>query len=244
MNEKKYLKEKVNEVKYNDNRFKLTIGSDRYVFGIISGQDSKAPYSKLLQYKTIYDTLKDIDYKLKISFEKAIEFAYSEAVQSDFSIFNKGSYEETMAYYYIENALFRTSSLWDLLAQLHRLYYQIEVDADKVYYKKIFNPSSPKSDLFKDKAREIYDYIQQEDDTDLEGEWKGNHGYVNAIRNKMTHRNSPNVPVMSDYDVNLKQHPSYILKKIIEDYNVVSKYIGEILDYIENEVMKDFDETK
>lgn len=241
MNEKKYLEAKVNEIKYNDNRFKLKIGSDRYVFGIISGQDSKASFSKLLQYKTIYDTLKDIDYKLKISFEKAIEFAYSEAVQSDFSIFEKGSYEETVAYYYIENALFRISSLWDLLAQLYRLYYQIEVDADKVYYNKIFNPRSPKSDVFKDNAREINDYIQQEDDTDVEGEWEGNHGYVNACRNKMTHRNSPNVSVMSDYDVNLKQHPSYILKRIIEDYNVVSKYIGEILDIIKIEVMKDFD---
>lgn len=242
MNEKEYLEAKINEVKYNDSRFKMTIGSDRYVFGIISGQDSKAPFSKLLQYKTIYDTLKDVDYKLKISFEKAIEFAYSEAVQNDFSLFKEGSYEETMAYYYIENALFRTSSLWDLLAQLFRLYYQIEVNADKVYYKNIFNPSSPKSELFKDKAKEINEYINQEDGTNVEGEWEGNHGYVNASRNKMTHRNSPNVPVLSDFDVNLKHHPSYILKRIIEDYNVVSKYICEILDSIEVEVMKDFDE--
>jgi len=241
MNEKKYLEAKVNEVNYNDNRFKLTIGNDRYIFGIISGKDSNAPLSKLLQYKTIYDTLKDIDYKLKISFEKAIEFAYSETLQSDFSIFKKGFYEETMAYYYIENALFRTSTLWDLLAQLYRLHYQIKVDVDRVYYNKIFNPNSSKSDKFKEKAREINDYIKQEDNTDVEGEWEGNHGYVNACRNKMTHRNSPNVPVMSDYDVNLKQHPSYMIKRIIEDYNVVSRYIGEILDYIEIEVMKDVD---
>lgn len=76
MNEKKYLEAKVNEVNYNVDRFKVSIGSDRYVFGIISGKDGKAQFSQLLQYKTIYDTLKDIDYKLKISFEKAIEFAY------------------------------------------------------------------------------------------------------------------------------------------------------------------------
>lgn len=244
MNEKKYLEAKINEANYNDNRYKLLVGSDKYVFGIISGKDSKAPFSKLLQYKTIYDTLKDIDYKLKISFGKAIEFAYSGIVQSNFSIFVKGSHEETMAYYYIENGLFRTSSLWDLLAQLYRLYYQIEVDADKVYYNRIFNPRSPNSDLFKGKAKEINDYIQQEDDTNTGGEWKGNHGYTNSCRNKMTHRNSPNVTVMSDYDVNLKQHPCFILKRIIEDYNVVSRYIGEILDNIENEVMNDFDETK
>ena len=160
MNEKKYLVSKVNEVNYDSNRFKVSIGSDKYIFGIISGEDSEIQFSKLYKYKTVYDTIKDVDYKTKISFEKAIEFAYSEDLQNKFSIIEKDYYEETMAYYYIENALFRTYTLWDLLAQLYRLYYQIEVDVDKVYHSKIFNPNSPKSDKFKEKAREINEYIE------------------------------------------------------------------------------------
>lgn len=57
----------------------------------------------------------------------------------------------------------------------------------------------------------------------------------------MTHRNSPNIADISDYDVNFKHHPSLLLKRIIEDYNVVSKYIRDILDEIEEEATKDFD---
>ena len=56
----------------------------------------------------------------------------------------------------------------------------------------------------------------------------------------MTHRNSPNVATMSDFDVNFKQHPAYMLKRIIEDYSIASNYIGKILNEIEKEVMKEF----
>ena len=57
----------------------------------------------------------------------------------------------------------------------------------------------------------------------------------------MTHRNSPNVAVMSDYDTNLKQHPVFLIKRILEDYIVATKYIKEILDKIEKEVMVSFE---
>ena len=90
------------------------------------------------------------------------------------------------------------------------------------------------------KASEINDYLNESDDTNCEGEWKGNHLFVNGIRNKMTHRNSPNIAVMSDYDMNFKHHPVFIIKRILEDYVTASKYIGEILDEIEKEVMESF----
>ncbi|MGL5086852.1 MAG: hypothetical protein ACRC68_14270 [Clostridium sp.] len=54
----------------------------------------------------------------------------------------------------------------------------------------------------------------------------------------MTHRNSPNITVISDYDFNFKSHPSFLLKRIIEDYSVVSKYIKEFLDEIEKNLLK------
>lgn len=58
----------------------------------------------------------------------------------------------------------------------------------------------------------------------------------------MTHRNSPTVGVMSDFDINLKMHPSFILKRIIEAYSVVSKKILEILNLIEKDEMDNFGE--
>lgn len=234
----KNLLDTVNGVQYNKKRFKVMIGEEKYLFGIISGVNSAAaPISKLMQYKTLYDTLKDLDYKIKISFTKAIEYAYSDRL--DFRQFQESSMEETYAYYFIENALFRTSSLWDLLAQLYRLYYNIEIEARSVYYKNIFNQKLNYCDSFKDQSKEIDGYLKQRDDTQCQDEWKGNHGYANACRNKMTHRNSPNVASISDFDVNLKQHPAYMLKRIIEDYSTASKYIGEILNEIEKEVMEE-----
>lgn len=240
-NEINYLESELSEISYNPNRFKLMIGEEKFLFGVISANNSEAPFGKLMQYKTIYDTLRDLDWKIKLSFDKSIKYAYSDPVQKDFSPFKTESDEEKFAFYYIENALFRTSSLWDMLAQLYRLFYNIEIPKDKVYYKKIFNPSLNYSDNFKLKATEIHNYIEQGDDTYCEGEWKGNHTFSNDLRNKMTHRNSPNVAVMSDYDMNMKHYPAFQLKRIVEDYVAVSKYIKEILDDIENEIMASFE---
>ena len=238
--EKAYFNCKLSQVIYNPNRFKVLIGEDRFLFGVVSAGDYEAPFSRVMQYRTLYDTLIDLDWKIKFSLNKSIRYAFSESLQNDFRIFSEESEEERYAYYYIENALFRTSSMWDLLAQFYRLFYKIEIPKDRVYYKKIFDPSSELSNKFKVKASEINDYLNESDDTNCEGEWKGNHLFVNGIRNKMTHRNSPNIAVMSDYDMNFKHHPVFIIKRILEDYVTASKYIGEILDEIEKEVMESF----
>jgi len=136
-----------------------------------------------------------------------------------------------------------------MLAQLYCLFYHIKkidketknevlIQQNEVYYKKIFNPKLSFSNNFKDKAININNYLHQEDDASTDGEWKGNHKYTNKCRNKMTHRNSPNVSVISDYDFNFKSHPSFLIKRIIEDYVVVFKYISEILDEIEKQLIK------
>ena len=171
--EKEYFNNKLSQVIYNPNRFKVLVGEDRFLFGIVSAGDSEAPFGRLMQYKTLYDTLIDLDWKIKFSFDKAIEYAYSEPVQNNFSIFRVETEEERNAYYYIENALFRTSSLWDLLAQFYRLFYKLEMPKERVYYKKVFDPSLQSSDRFKVKATEINNYLEESDDTDCEGEWKG-----------------------------------------------------------------------
>lgn len=237
--EVEYLKSKISQVSYDTNRFKMYCGENKYVFGVISPEGGEAPLSKLMQYKTLYDTLKDLDWKIKKSFEEGLKYIYSEEVQKNFSVFNSNSEEENLAYYYIENALFRTMSLWDILAQLYCLFYQVRINKEKVYYKKVFNPKLDYSNKFKTKAKEINKYLKQEDDIQVEGEFEGNHEYTNNYRNKMTHRNSPNVACINDYDFNFKDYPSFILQRTIEDYATVSEYLGEILDEIEVEVLKE-----
>lgn len=242
----KYLNGKLSEVSYDLERFKLFIGEDKFLFGICSPKGKETPLSKLMQFKTIYDTLMDLDWKIKLSFKKGIAYAYSKEVQENFDLLHVTSEEEKLAYYYIENALFRTSSLWDMLAQLYCLFYSAKIPKTKIHYKNIFNPKSEENskfnnnDSFNSKAIEIYNYIKEKDNTNIDGQWKGNHKFTNAYRNQMTHRNSPNIASMSDYDLNLKNHPSFILKRSIEDYTVVSNYIKEILDEIENDMIKNF----
>lgn len=239
----KYLRGKFCEVLYDSNRFKLFIGKDKFLFGVFSPEGENAPFSKLMNYKTMYDTLIDLDWKIKISFDKGIEYAYSNSVQDNFNIIQTDSQEEKLAYYYIENALFRTSTLWDILAQLYCLFYDIEIKSDSIYYKRLFNTKKTKYKMknfeeFKKQAQDINNYLEQEDNTKLEGEWKGNNKYIRECRNKMTHRNSPNITVISDYDFNFKDHPAFMLKRIVEDYSVVSKYIDEILNIIEEELIQ------
>lgn len=234
--EVEYLIGKLEEIHYDENRFRVMIEKEKYIFGVVSAENGPSSISKIIQYSAIYETICDLDYKIKLSFKKAIEYAYSTNVQEQFSLLKNSSVEEIYSYYYIENALFRTSSLWDMLAQLYRLYYQIDVEPYDVKYKQIFDPKSRNSKKFKEKATLISNYINQKDDTAVDGEWKGNHKFVNKCRNKMTHRNSPNITVLSDFDVNFKQHPTYLLKRIIEDYNVVSKFISDILNDIEKDI--------
>ncbi|WP_431026736.1 Cthe_2314 family HEPN domain-containing protein [Lysinibacillus sp. LZ02] len=232
-----YLEGKLNEIQYDSNLFKVRFGENKYIFGITSADNNMASgLGGIMQYNTLYQTLIDLDIKIKISFREAIRFAYSENVLKNFSIIEMKTNEEIWGYYYIENALFRTSSLWDMLAQFYRLYFKVQIKAHRVYYKKIFNPNSPLSNGFKEKATIISNYLNQENDISINDEWKGNHKFVNEIRNKMTHRNSPNVSVISDFDVNFKHHPSYLLKRIIEDYNMASKFILSILDEVLREM--------
>ena len=42
---------------------------------------------------------------------------------------------------------------------------------ERVYYKKVFDPSLQSSDRFKVKATEINNYLEESDDTVCEGEW-------------------------------------------------------------------------
>lgn len=59
----------------------------------------------------------------------------------------------------------------------------------------------------------------------------------------MTHRNSPNVAVASNLDFNLKHHPSFVLKRLVEDYAQVFYFINNILNEAMEESCQIFDET-
>lgn len=236
INEIKYLNEKISSIKYNENRFNIFVGEDRYIVGVLSSTGQETSISNIMKFKTLYDTLTDLDWKIKLSLNNGIQYAYSHTTQNNFKISDISLEEEKLSYYFIENALFRTSSLWDMLAQLYCLHFSVQIRPDRIHYKQIFNPTLQHSDKFKQSAIKINQYINQNDNTDLNEEWEGNHAFVNEFRNKMTHRNSPNVTTISNYDLNFKSHPVFILKRVVEDYFTVSNYIDDILNDIEQKI--------
>lgn len=147
--------------------------------------------------------------------------------------------EEDFAYYFIENAVYRSISLWDMLAQFYRVHYKVKIEKTKVYYNGLFNQKGKTEDeKLKSDAlnlERIKGYINQADNTDTDGEWKGNHTFVKGMRDKLVHRNEPNVTTFSDFDINIKHHPTYMLKRICEDYATVCKFLDEVVSLIESE---------
>lgn len=235
--ERKYLEKLINEFKGNEDLFIVYYGdSTKFIRGTFTPIGEKQNLmAKIINFKTLNDTINDLDYKVKISLFKALDCSYSKNLQMNFNIFDVAKGDEFFAYYYIENAVFRIQSLWDLLAQLYCARYELDIEPWKIGYKMIFNSSNQKTmNKFKKKVVEISNYINEEekkeDEFYPEGRWRGNHKFVNEYRNKMTHRNSPNISSMSDFDFNMKEYPVFILKRLVEDYNQVGKYLLEILD--------------
>lgn len=225
----------ISSVEYDPNLFCITIGEGAFVMGAVLSTPNDNGF---FMYKTTYDTLVDLDEKIKKSFSMAIEWEYRSDIEH-FNMVAPPSLEEKEAIYYTENALFRTSVLWDLMAQLYNIKYKNNKNPEKVYYSQLFhNDSQGKHpNAF---AHEVYSYISEKEDPDYVYEknegWKGNHAYISNYRNKMTHRNSPNIATISEYDIELRMPMRYVLKRGIEDYVQASKFIHQLLGIIFSEL--------
>lgn len=241
MSEKEELKKEILQVNYEEDMFKISVGDGKYIFGVRTTDEAyNGVLAKTSLYKTLYNTLKDIDSKIKYSFEEGIENTYSPAMNNNFSIIAQepGSREEFLAYYFSENALFRLSTLWDILAQFYNIFYNLGIKKEKIHYAEIFNPSRERSIPYSDKAEKINSYINEELKHYEDGSLTGTHAFVKNLRNKMTHRNSPSITELSNFDINIRNHPSFIFYEMIKDYIFVSKELKEILNKIELELKR------
>lgn len=217
-----YLKGLVDEIQYQEDLFTIYLGEGKIVFGAFMMEPSQ---DKFFSYRTVYSTILDVDKKIKLSLNYAIDWAYKVNMDK-FNPFSKMDENEHFAIYYTENAVFRTIVLWDLLAQIYNVKYGIKKNIKNIYYKSFFR--EPSIEPF---ANVITEYIEESDF--VEGDpWQGNHTYVNEYRNKMTHRNSPNVTTISTYDIEMRMPMQYVLKRVVEDYHKVSSFIQQVLESI------------
>lgn len=233
--EEKILRSLISKVQYDPDVFKICFGDGEYIMGCFS-MDEKC--KSFFIYKTIYDTIIDLDRKIKKSFDLALQWEYRSTIDN-FNMVERPNVEEEEAIYYTENAVFRTSSLWDLLAQLYNEKYHNNIDPDKVYYNTLFHNDTQgkRPNPF---AQKVYAYITEKESENpnykTDEFWAGNHKYVSDYRNKMTHRNSPNITTMSNYDIELRMPMRYVLKRVIEDYVRASEFIKLMLI----EILSDF----
>ncbi|MHA3224731.1 hypothetical protein ACV7JQ_01830 [Globicatella sulfidifaciens] len=89
-------------------------------------------------------------------------------------------------------------------------------------------------------AKDVYNYFSEEDELKSNKEcWKGKFEYTKEYRNKMTHRNSPNIIILSNFGVNFRPPTIFILKRVTEDYLKAIQFIMRILDDIFLEIEQD-----
>lgn len=196
---------------------------------------------KEVQYQHLYINLLNLDKKIKLSCQEAIKYSYSESVEKDYKIDMSEPItdEEFLAHYFIENALFRTLTLWHILAQFYQLYYQLDISKKQVDYKETFKLSLSKEQQFKDKVNYIKKYLDELDQFTGK-DWTGNHCFVRCLKDKMAVEDSPVPPIVSEYDSKLKNHPTTLIYRIIEDYSFVSRELKQILTVIESNI-REFD---
>ena len=236
--EKQYFEDTISSVHYEKNAFTLWYGDEKIIMGALIPEETEV--QKFFSYATIYHTLLDVDWKIKLSLHEAVK--YAETV--DFQKWNPittPSENEKIALYYIENAIFRTEVLWDLLAQMFNMKENIGKPIDKIYAAQLFHDAQQgkRANAF---AKKVYTYMQQPDNCDVEP-WEGNYSYVKQIRDKLTHRNAPSVSTMSNFDINLRMPSIYILKRVVEEYQKVSSFIAEYLQLILDDYKKLSDES-
>lgn len=227
-----YLSDLVQHVTFKDSFFEVFIKDDKKILGIIGPFESS--YNKMFSIETIYKNIFDLDFKIKFSYDKILSYDL-EKIYSNFSPFDTPSKEEIEVIYYMENILFRTSIVWDLLAQICNIYWDKHTAIDKVHYKIFFNDNSQGKNA-KSFAIKVNDYlVQSNDDSNIDGKWEGNHKYLKDMRNALTHRSSQNISSLTNFSHNIRLPFIYTLKRIIEDYYQVNIFLNEILEEIERD---------
>lgn len=229
---KEYLSEVINAIQCTPDAFRIRLEDDRFLFSIMT-TDTKT--QDWFSVSAIYDSICEIDKRIKYAFGQAISYNLSETLEG-FNSFSKLSSEEEAALYHVENIVLRVSILWDLLAQLCNVIYHTGISVDRIYYNRYFTKYSQGEEAI-DIVKEIKTYIDQ--DEDLESDttpWLGNHKFLNDYRNQLTHKISPSVSSISTLGFTLRPPTMYVLHRAVEDYYAVSAFLCRLV----NEFLEDY----
>lgn len=245
--EKKYLMKVFSDKLPDDNPFIMRVSKDKEMFIISPGESIfGTEINKISQFRDIYNTVLDLRNKIRYSLENAIEYAYSEDVRKNYNILHSSGNNEWLAYYFIENAMFRVETMWDILAHVYNIKYDLGEPIHKVYHSRIFsNQDKYKNEYWNgnppQNVQKIVDYINENDDTNGKI-WKGNYSFINTLRNNMTHKFSISQSNMSNFAFEMKYPPAYILKRLCESFATLQEFLYEIFDSILEEIENEYTE--
>lgn len=208
----------------------INIENGKYISGIFGTIDEEI--KNYFKYNHFIESINDLSSKTKLSIEKSVE-AYQKVNSKKYNPMNNLLTEYEMdAYYYMENALFRELILWDSLAQLYNLYFNLNKDVKKVSYKKVIRQLA-KEHNENINFKKLLSYIEEYHDADSDID-TGIHDEVCELRNQMTHRYSIAITSLSE-NTNLRAMPDS-LYRIASDYNVVQRYLVQIINLIINKI--------
>lgn len=196
----------------------------------------------LIYINDIDGWIRNINYLIKsinFSADTVLTLLKSKEIKS-FSFWGDENREE---YYYTENIMFRLVTMWDLLAQITNTALELQNRVDSIHYKAFFEKLSNENNLgksFFELAKEIKEYIKDKEDDTSENPWKGNHNFVDNLRNSFTHRLNPHLVNfhnglfkndISKQNISIPVPPIYELKRLLEDYVQVYKFICKVLKH-------------
>lgn len=221
-----YLEELMNSVICIADAFRIRVEDEKYIFSILTKEQQTNDYYAI---STIYDTIVDLDRKIKFSFAEAVKCNLPETLEG-YNPFTELNNSEFIALYHIENMIFRISTLWDLLAQICNVIYHTNLSIEKINYNRYFTRYSAGDDAI-DIAKEIKVYLDEEEDMSADvNPWLGNHTFLNSYRNQMTHRVSPGITSISTLGSTLRPPTLYILHRATEDYYKVSSFLCRLIN--------------
>ena len=225
--EKQEILNLINEYTINLKNIHIVIDNNKYIAGIIGNVDKDI--QRYFEYNRFIESIYDLTQKTKISIEKCLE-AYQKVNANNYNPLTYPiSEEENNAFYYLENALFREIMLWDSLAQLYNLYYDLKYNITSVHYKKVIKELANKQ-ITEIDFNEINDYITEKYDNSNLNLDAATHDYINELRNQLTHRFSITITSFID-ETKLRAMPDSIYK-VSKDFNKVQKYLLQIIDLI------------
>src|SRR5690625_2595687 len=134
-----WLKRQVDNIIFDEALFRVNYGGNKYIFGVIHTVEEDEV--DIFAISSIYDTIIDLNTKIKYSFNAVVKCNPSENLM-EHKMFEKPSDDEMKALYYIENMIFRTSTLWDMLAQLCNVFWKKEKAVNKIYTESFFHDCS------------------------------------------------------------------------------------------------------